>query len=126
MRLRASDVAAGDFVREDSFNDGALKATNVGVLDDKITATGLAVAFSTAGMLWRRVVKPESWPISSSAGQMVLLASCKLPAAGILVGVDVISVHVDVITMMIARADKLWRGCLLQLRNRHTKVLTEP
>ena len=40
------------------------------------------------------------------------------------VGVDVITVHVN--DVLIARADELRRGSLIQLKNRHTKVLAEP
>jgi len=42
----------------------------------------------------------------------------------LLAGVDVITVHVN--DVPIAGADKLRRGSLLQLGNRHTNVLAEP
>ena len=82
----------------------------------RLLGPGLPLLFSTDGMLLRRVVKSELLQICSSAVRMFLLA-----AHALVVGVDVLIVHVnDVLT---ARADELRRGSLLQLGNRHTKVL---
>jgi hypothetical protein len=50
VEAHVREVASGEFVSQDSINDGIPKAT-MGVLHDKIAATGLAVAFITAGML---------------------------------------------------------------------------
>ena len=70
-----------------------------------------------------QVIKPESLQILLQRSQNGLV--CVLQAACVLLaGVNVITVAVNDVPM--ARADKLCRGRLMQLGNRHTKGLAEP
>ena len=120
-------MTAAELVRTDNINNGIPETTELSVLDDEV---GLPLLFSIDGMLLRWLLKPESLQICSSAVRMVVLPSARsvlqasflLPAASCRC-VDVITVHVN--DVLIARADKLRRGSLLQLGNRHTKVLAK-
>ena len=117
------EVTAAEFVRTDNVNKEIPEATEVGVLDDEVAATGLAVALLhrwnvAATGAHARVVADRA-----SAVRMVSCASFLLPVCFLQVWMRS-TVHVD--DVLIARADELRRGSLLQLENRHTKALAEP
>ena len=62
VEAHVREVAAAEFVRTDNIKDGIPAATDVGVLDDKIIATGLAVA-----LLHR-------WNVVATSGQASVVA----------------------------------------------------
>jgi len=94
----------------------------VGILDDEVATTWLAITLFHRWDVVATVVRPESLQMlqRSQNGLVSVLPADHM----LLVGVDVIPVHVN--DVRIARADHLRRGSLLQLRNRHTKVLAKP
>ena len=100
-------MTAAELVRTDNVNNEIPKATEVGVLDDEVATTWLAVALAT--LLHR-------WNVAATGAQARVVANllqrsqdglvCVLPAARMLLaGVDVIPVHVN--DVPIAWADKL-------------------
>ena len=67
-------MTAAELVRTDNVNNEIPEATELVVLDDEVAATGLAIALLHRKNV-RRVLKPESLQISSSAVRMVSCAS---------------------------------------------------
>ena len=97
-------MTAAELVRTDDVNNEIPEATEVGVLDDEVAATGLAVALI------------HRWNVAATGAEARVVADllqrsqdglvCVLPAARMLLaGVDVIPVHVN--DVPIAGADKL-------------------
>jgi len=132
------EMVAADLMRDDSVNNQMPMVTEVGVLDDKITATCLAV-----GLLHRRNIVAHGGQARVMADLLQRsqdrLVGVLHAASVLLAGVDVIAELVD--DAPIARADKrrrltvawlAWPAAVLttcklpQQRNKHTKVLTEP
>ena len=123
-------MTAAEFVRTDNVNTEIPEATEVGVLDDEVAATGLAVAlfhrWNIAATGAQARVVADLLRRSQDGLMCVQYASCMCGCAAsmLLACVDVIPVHVN--DVPIAGADKLRGDSLLQLGNRHTNVLAEP
>ena len=107
------EMIAVEITRDDGINKQM--PMRLASLMTRSPQTVLPLPFSTAGMLWQRVVRPESWQICSSAVKTVSCASFVLPdsARVLLAGVVVITELVDDVT--IARADKRRRLPLASL-----------
>ena len=104
VEAHVREVTAAELVRTDNVNNEIPEATEVGVLDDEVAATGLAVALI------------HRWNVAATGAEDRVVADllqrsqdglvCVLPAARMLLaGVDVIPVHVNDVPT--AGADKL-------------------